>query len=182
MDQARRHLLDALADLAERHPEEQLRATRFADFIQAHPDCAHRSLQDGHLTGSVWLVDPSGERVLLTHHRKLDRWLQLGGHADGDLDLAAAALREAREESGLAQLRLLDGQLFAIDDHCIPARGSEPAHTHFDHCYVVVAEGDLTPVLSEESKALQWWPISELTQWPEPFLQRMATRWLQRRP
>ena len=183
-----RELLSSqLLQLAERQPEDAEYASRFVAFIQAHPDCAERSLQIGHLTGSAWLVDPSGERVLLTLHRKLDRWLQLGGHADGSLDLAAVALREAVEESGLSGLRLdgdragADGKIapYALDDHRIPGRPGEPEHTHFDVCYVVRAGADLNPVINHESKALRWWPIVDLLQAEvEPFLARMARRWL----
>src|SRR5438477_7803624 len=75
-------------------------------FIEAHGDCLLRSCVPGHLTGSAWIVSPDRTRTLLTHHHKLDKWLQLGGHADGQSDLLAAALREAREESGLARVRI----------------------------------------------------------------------------
>ncbi|MDR1010766.1 MAG: NUDIX domain-containing protein, partial [Opitutaceae bacterium] len=78
-------------------------------FVGEHEDCAERSLLIGHLTGSAWIVDAERRRVLLTHHRKLDKWLQPGGHADGELDLASVAMREAREESGLTKLRLVRG-------------------------------------------------------------------------
>src|SRR5438309_2052483 len=77
-------------------------ATMTADtihFVETHEDCLLRSCVPGHLTGSAWIVSPDRARTLLTHHHKLDKWLQLGGHADGQDDLAAVALREAREES-----------------------------------------------------------------------------------
>src|SRR4051812_14873952 len=67
-------------------------------FVEANSDCLLRSCVPGHLTGSAWIVSPDHRKTLLTHHVKLDKWLQLGGHADGDGDLAAVALREAREE------------------------------------------------------------------------------------
>jgi 8-oxo-dGTP pyrophosphatase MutT (NUDIX family) len=192
MTDARALLRAQLLHLAAREPEDGERVRRFVGFIEAHPNCAERSLQIGHLTGSAWLVDPSGEHVLLTLHRKLDRWLQLGGHADGELNLARVALREASEESGLPELRLDDDPStrgkdgapmpFALDDHRIPERPGEPEHTHFDLCYVVRASAELTPVLNNESKELRWWPISDLLQpGVEAFLSRMARRWLDRR-
>ena len=84
------------------------------DFVRAHPDCLARTCAPGHLTGSAWIVSPDRRRTLLTHHRKLGKWLQLGGHADGDADLLAVALREAREESGLRGLRVVDASLFPV--------------------------------------------------------------------
>jgi 8-oxo-dGTP pyrophosphatase MutT (NUDIX family) len=92
-------------------------------FVRAEPECLERRCAPGHLTGSAWIVSPCRRRVLLTHHHKLDRWLQLGGHADGDGDLLAVARREAEEESGLAGLRVVSphqlvraGQLDGLDD------------------------------------------------------------------
>ena len=111
-------------------------------------------------TASSWLIDASGTRVLLTHHRKLDRWLQPGGHADGDGDLASVALREAEEETGLPGLRI-EGGVFDLDRHAIPARGSEPEHFHYDVRYVVRAGADEAFVVNEESHALKWLPVAK---------------------
>src|SRR5882724_8687217 len=86
-------------------------------FTQAHADCLLRSCAPGHLTGSAWIVSPDRTRTLLTHHHKLDKWLQLGGHADGDGDLLAVALREAREEGGLTRLRPVSTEIFDFDRH-----------------------------------------------------------------
>ncbi len=178
---SRKALCAELTEFASRHPSDQERAQRFTHFVQAHPNCAERTLTTGHLTGAAWLIDPPGERVLLTHHRKLQRWLQLGGHADGDLDIAAVARKEAEEESGLSQLQLLR-PLFDLDDHQIPARKTEPEHTHYDIRYVIVAEGSLEPEVSHESLALRWWPIAELASpaW-DASIKRMARRWLRER-
>src|ERR1022692_1433569 len=99
-------------------------------FVEAYPDCLQRTQLTGHLTGSAWIVDKAHTRTLLTHHRKLDKWLQLGGHADGDPDLLAVAMREAREESGLTKLRAASVEIFDLDRHWIPERKAEPAHWH----------------------------------------------------
>lgn len=153
---------------------------QFLAFAGKHADCCERTLAIGHFTGSAWLVSADGERVLLTHHRKLDRWLQLGGHADGDGDLAAVALREAEEESGLFGLRL-EGGIFDLDRHLIPARGSEPAHWHYDVRFVVRASDEVFQA-SEESHSLAWKPISEIAADAnaDESMRRMALKWLGR--
>ena len=153
---------------------------QFLKFASDHADCCERTLAVGHFTGSAWLVSADGERVLLTHHRKLDRWLQLGGHADGDGDLAAVALREAKEESGLSGLTL-EGSIFDLDRHLIPARGEEPAHWHYDVRFVVRAGNEEFEV-SEESHSLAWKSIAEIATDAnaDESLRRMARNWLAR--
>ncbi len=175
----RQALLDLLQAYAERVDDGDGAATLFADFIRAHDDCAHRHLQIGHLTGSAWLVSADGERVLLTHHRKLNRWLQLGGHADGDLDLAGVALREAEEESGLVDL-IVAPDVFDLDRHWIPERGNEPGHWHYDIRFVVHARGREEFAISEESLALAWRRIVDIADdaTADESLRRMAKRWL----
>lgn len=140
-----------------------------------------RSRLAGHFTGSAWLVDRDGARVLLTHHRKLARWLQLGGHADGDRDLAQVALREAQEESGLSGLSV-DAELFDLDRHWIPPRGDVPGHWHYDARYVVRAGAVEAFVVSEESLALAWCGIEAIAAdaAADASLRRMARKWLQR--
>ena len=169
-----------LAAYRARWPEESETGARFETFVDSHPDCFHRSCRVGHITGSAWIVDRTGERVLLTHHRKLGRWLQPGGHSDGDPDTLAVALREAREESGL-MVRALDQSIFDLDVHPIPTRGREPAHHHFDVRFLVRAEHDRFTV-SEESHALAWVPADGLGALTgDESVLRMSRKWLARR-
>lgn len=135
------------------------------DWIDAHPDALRRSCLAGHLTSSALVLDARGERALLTLHAKLGRWLQLGGHCDGDGNLASSALREAREESGIAGLTI-DPQLLDLDCHRIPARAGEPEHWHLDARYLVRAPAGAEPRVSAESEALRWFAPAELASIP----------------
>ena len=172
-----------MRDKFERYALQSLdRAT--AELFRAHldaRDCFLRSNIEGHFTGSAWLTSRDGRRVLLTHHRKLDRWLQLGGHADGDNDLARVALREAEEESGLTDLEV-EEEIFDLDRHWIPERADVPGHWHYDVRFVVHARGSESFVVSEESHALAWRDIAEIAADPaaDESLRRMARRWLYR--
>lgn len=141
-----------------------------------------RARLEGHFTGSAWLVSADGRRAALMHHRKLDRWLQPGGHADGDTDLAAVALKEATEETGLAGLVLEDGAVFDLDRHWIPERGEVPGHWHFDVRYVVRATTGEQLAGNAESLALAWRGVEEIAADPasDESLARMALRWLAR--
>lgn len=155
------------------------------DFIALLDDAADpfvRARLAGHFTGSAWLVSADGQRALLMHHRKLERWLQPGGHADGERDLAAVALKEAGEESGLEQLRLEDGQIFDLDRHWIPERGEVPGHWHYDVRYVVRNSGSEAFVINPESLALAWRQVADIANDPasDASLARMARRWLGR--
>jgi 8-oxo-dGTP pyrophosphatase MutT (NUDIX family) len=131
-------------------------------FIAGHPDCLNRSCAPGHLTGSAWIVSPRRDRALLVHHRKLGRWLQPGGHADGDPDLAATARREAEEETGLAALRLVAPDIFDFDRHWIPARGAEAGHWHYDFRFLLEADPKAKLLVSAESHELRWFPLAEI--------------------
>lgn len=170
----------ALQHHARRHPEMARTAARFQALLKRGPGVFERDHPHGHFTGSAWLVSADAQRVLLTHHRKLGRWLQLGGHADGEFDLAQVALREANEESGLADLSVL-AEIFDLDCHWIPARGAEPGHWHYDVRYIVRAGADEAFRVSAESLALAWRPIALLAADPgtAPSLRRMARRWLE---
>lgn len=171
-------LADLLADYRRRWPDEAAATEQFLALLDAPEDPFGRARLAGHFTGSAWLVDPTGKRVLLTHHRKLQRWLQLGGHADGDRDLAQVALREAQEESGLGGLRV-ERALFDIDRHWIPERGDVPGHWHYDARYVVHAGLDEAYVVGDESLDLAWREIAAIGADPgaDASLRRMAAKW-----
>lgn len=164
----RRHVLKLLADHAARRPDQAATAARIRALVEAHEDCLLRTCVPGHVTASAWVVTPDGRRALLTHHKKLERWLQLGGHADGEARVEQAALREAQEESGLPpeSLALLapDGEprVLDVDVHVIPARGAEPEHEHHDVRFLIVADRERAPVVSAESHDVRWFDVQEL--------------------
>jgi 8-oxo-dGTP pyrophosphatase MutT (NUDIX family) len=149
----------------ERRAEPGLEAAMLAEFfpfIAAHADCLWRTCLEGHLTASAWIVDTSRTHALLLHHRKLDRWLQPGGHVDGEADLLRAAEREAQEETGLRALHVADPEIFDVDRHHIPARGTEPAHWHFDVRFLLVADSAELLAPSDESREVAWVPLEKI--------------------
>jgi 8-oxo-dGTP pyrophosphatase MutT (NUDIX family) len=126
------------------------------EFIDEHPDCFERTLLQGHITASAWIVSADGERALLMHHTKLDKWFQLGGHCDGDPDTLSVALKEAHEESGIAHIVPVSTRIFDIDIHLIPANSKDPEHYHYDVRYLLQVSGSEHYVRNNESKELRW--------------------------
>lgn len=162
-----------------RHPDEAATAAAFSALLRDPTDPFVRARLAGHFTASAWLVDRSGTRLLMTHHRKLGLWLQLGGHADGDRALARVALREAEEESGLTGLSVEPG-VFDLDRHWIPEHKGVPGHWHHDVRYVVRTGAGEDFVVSDESHALAWRPIADIAADSiyDASLRRMARKWL----
>ena len=176
----RQPLLNLLEQYARRWPEETPVVERFRELVNAHETCFERDCWAGHITGSAWLVNPAGSHVLLTHHRKLERWLQLGGHSDGEANTLLAAQREAEEESGL-NVVVIDPIPLDLDVHMIPARKSDPDHYHFDVRFAFRSVGSEDFAVSEESLDLAWVPIADLSAYTdEESVLRMARKWLAR--
>ncbi len=161
----RRRLLAQIRDYRERFPVEWRTAARLRDFVYHHARCFERGLTVGHVTGSAWLLDKNREKVLLTHHRKLNKWVQLGGHADGESDVARVALAEAREESGIERIELISADIFDLDIHLIPARADEPSHYHYDCRFLLQCDRDEDFIVSEESHDLAWIPLGDIQTW-----------------
>ena len=159
----RQGLLAALDGYALRYPDERAQVERFSDFINNNVNCFERSSVVGHVTGSAWVIDGLHQRCLLTNHKKLNRWLQPGGHCDGDGDIASVALREAYEESGLPGLKLVSPEIFDIDIHLIPARKAEPEHLHYDVRFLFECGCDEHYVVSDESHDLAWVPLVKVS-------------------
>jgi 8-oxo-dGTP pyrophosphatase MutT (NUDIX family) len=166
------HLSEALVLGEAEHHRQQVR-----DFVSRHPDAAERTNLLGHLTGSALVVDAQATRTLLMLHRKLGRWFQPGGHADGDTSLPSVAWREASEETGIAGLRVVVPAI-DVDVHEVAPPGEAP-HLHLDVRYLVVAPPGASEQGNEESTALRWVRETELDEL-EPALDPSTRRLVRR--
>ncbi len=148
-------------------------------FVNNNTNCFDRDLLIGHVTGSAWILDKSGSFVLLTHHRKLGRWFQPGGHCDGDSDVLAVALKEAEEETGVSEIQTISENIFDIDIHQIPERKGIPAHLHYDVRFLFKADKDIPLIVTEESNDLAWVELSKVEELnKEESMMRMVRKTL----
>lgn len=163
MDRARQQLLAALSAHVPADDDEGRDRDAIAALVAGSARCFDRDFYTpGHVTGSAFLVDPASGRVLLHHHRRLGRWLQLGGHDAGEHDPLATALREAAEESGLTDVEPLSPAILDVDVHEIPAARGEPAHLHHDVRYALrTASPEAIARDDAESLDLAWLPLDE---------------------
>lgn len=174
----REQLLEVLREYATAWPNERM-VDLLISFVRRQPDCFERTcFSDGHITGSAWIVCPERRHVLLTHHRKLQKWLQLGGHSDGESDTLKVAQREAEEESGL-YVKPINDAVFDIDIHTIPARGKDPKHKHYDVRFLFEADNHAALTISSESNDLRWITLKDLAELTsEESVLRMARKTL----
>ena len=159
---SRENIIQELLHYNSFNPEEEDFRLRFLQLLRNEPDCFHRHLAHGHITASALILNPEADKVLLLHHRKLNRWLQPGGHADGEENAALVAEKEAREETGLKHFHLLQQEIYDLDIHLIPERKNEAAHFHYDIRYVFQADPQEALEQNNESKALAWVPLAEV--------------------
>jgi len=133
---------------------------RMRSLLESRPQPLDRSERPGHLTGSAFVVDAAAERTLMLFHTKLQIWVQPGGHADGDANLPAVALKEAEEETGIAGLRI-HPIAFDLDIHRVDPP-KEDAHDHYDVRFLVVAPANAVVAANHESQDQQWATEEEL--------------------
>ena len=172
-----KNLATLLEDYIIEYPHENA-ATNMLDFYNKDGNSFSKDNKKGHFTGSAWIVSPDRSMVLMTHHRKLNMWLQLGGHADGLDDLISVAIREAKEESGFDNFVLISEKIFDLDIHEIPAISEGPIHLHYDIRFLLEADPkDNRIVVSDESHDVCWIPLDKVVKLnPENSMQRMVKK------
>tara|TARA_R110002072_G_scaffold59158_5_gene150765 strand:+ start:37184 stop:37726 length:543 start_codon:yes stop_codon:yes gene_type:complete len=162
----RQPILELFAAYGRKHPDESATVARITAFVENNQNCFSRELLEGHITGSAWILDSTGKKALLTHHKKLNIWVQLGGHADGDANVQRVAEREAEEESGIVRLETITPQIFDIDIHSIPERKGVPEHFHYD-CRFLLQAQDETYIVSDESHDLSWISLNDMSDYTQ---------------
>jgi len=148
-------LIEEIRNLPAGSQEETRIRNRFIGFIEENPDCFFRSNLKGHITASAFVIDRAARKLLLIHHKKLDKWLQPGGHCDGDEDTLAVAIREVFEETGV-EIAAQDQRIVDLDIHTIPERKEVPEHEHFDVRYLFESDAEKPLTRNHETLALQW--------------------------
>lgn len=161
-------MLHALLDrFSPATPEETAALTQLRQFLQMTDNAYDRSNLIAHVVADAWIVNPARSHVLMVEHKVNKCWMAPGGHCDGDPDVMAGALREAREEAGVTDLRpLLGGGIFTLNSGHVPLRRREgriePDHIHFDVCFAFEAEDNMPLTISDESTGLEWIALAEI--------------------
>lgn len=175
----RQQLLELLAHYKTPFMEEAAMAQRTCRFIMQHENCFDRNLAVGHVTGSTWVVNPPRSHVLMLLHRKLNLWLQPGGHADGDPDIIRVVLKETSEESGvdLEQIHLVSEEIFDVDIHTVHASEHDHRHEHFDIRFLVEIDDRIPLPGNDESHQIGWIPLEQVSRFNNArSLYRMAQK------
>jgi len=161
----REDLLQRLQTYRTPFMEEAAMVARTQRFILAHADCFDRRLMQGHVTGSAWVINPARTHTLMLHHRKLGRWFQPGGHADGDPDILQVVLKETAEESGIDidHITLLSDELFDVDIHTIYPSAHDHRHVHYDIRFLLQIDDRLPIPGNSESHQIGWIPLTHVS-------------------
>ncbi len=141
--------------------EELENKIKMLQLLKYEPICYTRDLLEGHFTASAFIVNAAQNKTLLIKHLKLNKWLQPGGHCDGDSNLLNVALKEAQEETGLQNF-IYENKIFDLDIHTIPERKGVPEHKHYDVRFLLTANESDSLVISDESVDLQWILLAEV--------------------
>lgn len=155
--------IKALRDYKPKSLDELISLNRMIALYDMHEKNAFlRTCLPGHFTASAWVMNLEYDRVLLMHHFKLDKWLQPGGHCEGDEDFQKVAKKEVLEETGLPSIANINKDIFDLDIHLVPSRKNEPSHYHYDIRYLVTADDKIPLQGNQESNALKWATLDEI--------------------
>lgn len=163
----------------ERYPHEEFLVSKYLDLIEKTNVNVfdRKTFSPGHFTTSSIVLSPNLDAVLLTHHRFLNKWLQLGGHCEGDDTLLMSAIREAVEESGINDIIALNNDILDIDIHEIPENKTknEPTHLHYDIRYLLQAKSEEF-LVSDESNDLKWFSFEEVKNLKNDDIMKMINK------
>lgn len=175
----RKKLLNLLHNYHPQDPHEIEAKKQIINFVKENPDCFERRLESGHVTASCWLLNYDRTKALLMHHKKLNKWVQLGGHCDGNSDVLEVAMKEAQEESGIVEIAPISREIFDIDIHISPKTAKEKEHFHYDIRFLLGVTQPVDFVKNEESNELRWVTknIQELPTQQEAVV-RMFKKWV----
>ena len=174
---AMKNLKQLLKIYIQKNPYE-VNAIKMLNFFDNHDGCFEKDNLPGHFTGSAWVISPDKNKILMTHHKKLNMWLQLGGHADGEKDLKSVALKEAKEESGFNNFSILSEEIFDLDIHKIEPMNEEPEHFKYDVRFLFEADpNEQDIIISEESHDVKWIHLDDVLEYnSEESISRMVKK------
>ena len=172
-----KNLRQLLKTYIQRNPYE-VNAIKMLNFFDNHDGCFEKDNLPGHFTGSAWVISPDKNKILMTHHKKLNMWLQLGGHADGEKDLKSVAIKEAKEESGFNNFSILSEEIFDLDIHKIEPMNKNPEHLHYDVRFLLEADPKKQNIIiSEESHDVKWIHLDDVLEYnSEASISRMVEK------
>lgn len=177
-----RNLRTVIAHFRPSCPQEERDQRVMAAFLEQNDDCLMRTNLTAHFTASAWILNPARDKVLMVYHNLYDSWSWTGGHADGDPDLEAVAAREAGEETGVRELKLLSREpvsleIITVDGH--EKRGAYvPSHLHLNLTYLMEAgENQRLSIKADENSGVRWIPVQELPDYvTEPWMMERIYR------
>ena len=174
---AMQNLKQLLKSYIQKNPYE-VNAIKMLNFFENLDGCFKKDNLPGHFTGSASVISPDKNKILMTHHKKLNMWLQLGGHADGEKDLKLVAIKEAKEESGFNNYSILSEEIFDLDIHMIESINEEPEHLHYDVRFLLEADpNEQNIIISEESNDVKWIHLDDVLEYnSEGSISRMVEK------